>query len=1316
MADASYLQTSFLGGEWSPLIQGRMDDPRYRTGMNKARNVLPLEEGSASRRPGTRLIGPTRKGVPAVMRTFDFQQSHPYNLELTAGHMRFIAGSGMVVESAGMNAIVGLSTGNPVVVQTVAAHGWSTGDEVLVTWVNTDPANASIAGLLGRQIEITVTDTTHFSCADAVTGVAIDGTSMVLGRTGLTVARIADFATPYNTSELQAINQVQDQSDLLLLHSAHPPQAVIATSQEANGNLATFTIGAAVFKDGPYLDPPTDGTTITPSAVNGSVTLTLAGGSTRFVSTDVGRFVRLFSEPPAWAVGTAYTTGQQVKFNGGYYQALAGNTGKEPDQDVVNWGVTTTAAVWNWAIITAFTDATHVTATLEHVFGVDGSEGPDLPRTTACVTWRLGLYGTTTGYPSCGTYHEGRLWLAGVIGNRLDGGISNNFFTFSPTDAFDTVADDNACAYVFNAKDVNQIFWMEPDALGIICGTQAAEWLVQASATNDTLTPTSVQAHPRTKYGCANVPAKRCGITVAFVQRYNKKLLEYITTDFRGLAAHNLSLTGKHLTQKGIVEIAYQAEKVPTVWARTTDGQLLSCTYKRESPYASDPPVFAGWAPHDLGGGYTVESLQSGPNFDGTLDAVSVVVSDGTHRWNLLVSDLFDVDWTIGDALFVDFAVPPPMYAIITGPPKVLRLYALQYLAGKSVDIFAGGIDCGTLAVAADGHVDIPIDSTTIPLLTSTWLAGLSSPTNFHGLGLSLGNVVPGHANFPTITGIANFPNVDGFSPSIATVDWDGQRLFCMNSSDGKFQQWNTFTQQQIGGATVAPHNYAAITYGEDGFLYGVTLATNAAILRRFRLDTLTEDATFGSATSNFPSDSGHMAYPRDFDVVANGNGTHCMVSTSTVNTVNEIAVFSLQTAGLNPISFNGRFVMDEGRGVVTKGKGFGGFGDAYVVAISGPNGGHGAQMGLYRVLTSQVSGFAFKVATILPPAFANNFVHFTDCRGVILDETDGNLIVQLDQAQVQTWNSGSSYGLGDIEKTGSPSHDYLSLTGTGNINKLPVPGGTLGFWQDLGLTSPNSSDTILAKINRTTGAVMWTVPLGAGYSADGSQFNATRVRNGVYLFYDLASGTTVIHQINTITGVSTSTAPIPGTSASYQFYNDTTGELIFFCGYANTTGAPTPIGSTPSSFTSWATLGPAAGPAVPAAAPPTVGVNLTIPVAIGYAYPTQGQILRPIAQQETGAQNGPALGKTRRSHMFSALVFNTQGISFGTAFDHLRPAEFRDKDDTTILPLTTLFSNVHWDNLDDSYGYDSMLCWEIDRPYPATVLTIGAFLHTQDR
>lgn len=1314
MADASYLQTSFLGGEWSPLIQGRQDDPRYRTGMNVTRNVLPLEEGSGARRPGTRLIAPTRKGAKGVLRAFDFQQSHAYNLELTAGHLRFLAGAGIVVESFGTRVITALNTGNPVQITVDAADGWSTNDEVIVQFTPGQAANSTIAALLGRQLEITSTGSTTFTVVDAVTGVPIDGTSMVLGSTDLTVIRIADFATPYAEADLPAINQVQDQTDLLLLHNSYPPQAILSTNPEEGVNFAVFSFGAAVFKDGPYLDPPKDGTTITPSAVSGAgVTLTLAGGSTRFVATDVGRFVRLFSEPAAWDVAHAYAIGDQAKFNGEYYQALKANTGKEPDTDVVNWGVATGAAVWNWATITGFTSATVVTATLIPVTNVDGTAGPVLPRTSACAVWRMGLFSPTAGYPANGTYHEGRLWLSGVVGNRVDASVSNDFFNFAPTYPDGTIADNNAIAAVFNAKDVNQIFWMEPDALGIICGTQAGEWLIQASATNDTLTPTSIQAHRRTHYGCANVPAKRAGITLAFVQRYTKKLLEYITTDFRGLSAHNIALTGKHLTQKGIAEIAYQSEKVPTLWARTNDGALLSCTYKRESPYASDPPAFAGWAHHDLGGGQTVESIQAGPNFDGTLDALSIVTSDGTHRWSQLVTDLFDVDWTIGDSLFVDFAETPSMWEIITGPPLLLRLYSLHYLAGKSVDVFAGGVDMGTLTVAADGHLDIPIDGTN-SLLTSAWLTGLNTTTNFHGLGLAIVRTPNSVPAAPTVTGIQNFDlSPLTHSNGGPSIDFDGGRLFIGDAFDGKIASYSASTFKLLNGPTVSVNGNVMLIYAEDGYLYGVGPAgANSAALVRMDSHTFAPLASFGVDNGGFAfsTNVNNWAYPRDMDTVKQGNTTYLVSSTINASqTGNQISVLNLGSSPLIALSWTGQVLAtDEPLAVVCKGTKVGGFGRAWVLATNNNLGGSSV-VGLYRVLIGAGVASMGKIGFVLPSNIGTGWTHVTSAQGILLDETDGNIIGHFSTLGLGAWNSGSTYVIGDMVSISG--HDFVSLQNA-NLNHTPTVGGT-AFWTDLGVSGP-SLETRIVKINVHTLAVMWSNVIQN--SVSGNQLiNQSRVRHGKYNFLDDAGATAHMHSINTLTGVDTVSAGLTNIAgaSSQQFSDDQTGNT--FANVSYTAGSVTQIGTTPASFASWATLGPAAGPAIPAAIPPGDGVFWTTPVAIGYAYPSQGQILRAIAPAEAGAQNGPALGKTRRTHMYAALLQQAQGIKFGTDFTSMRVGQLRSKGGTT-LPLTTLYSAVHQDTLQDDYSFDSMLCWEIDRPYPATVCTLGAFLHTQDR
>jgi hypothetical protein len=1271
-----------------------MDDPRYRSGLNVCRNTIPLEEGSATRRPGTRLIRPTRQGAFGVLRAFDFSEAHPYLLELTAGHLRLIAGTNLVVESFGEQTVASVSSANPAVVLTGGAHGWTTGDEVQFKLDPASAANSGVAPLLGRDLAITVLSTTTFSIADALTGANIDGSTVNLGSSILSVFRIADFPTTYASTELSAVNQVQDQSNLLLLHKAHIPYAVQSTSPEAGSSFAVFSLGQATFLDGPYLDPPTDGTTITASAKTGSVTLTLAGGSTRFSATDVGRLVRLFSEPAAWAIATSYVIGDQVKYNGDYYQALAANTGKQPDADLVNWGVSTTAAAWTWATITAFTDTTHVTATIK---------GADLLRTTACATWRLGLFSATTGYPTCGTYHEGRLWLAGVIGNRLDGSNSNDFFNFAPTSADGTVADNNACAYVFNAQDVNQIFWMEPDALGIICGTQAGEWLVQASAQNDPLTPTSVQAHRRTKYGCANVPAKRSGTTIAFVQRYNQKLLEYVTTDFRGLSAKALSTTGKHLLTAGISELAYQREKTPILWARTGNDTLVGCTYRRESPYASDPPDFAGWHRHDLAGGYTVKSIQVGPNFDGTLDALTMVVKDpatGFH-YSQLLTDTFDVDWAITDAFFVDFAETPSMYEFIAGTPNILRFYSLHYLAGKTVDVFLGGIDCGQIAVAADGHLDVPVDSTTIPLLTSTWLASLNSSSNFHGLGVAIQRTPAGTANVPTLTGVLQFDlsTMNNNFNGGFEVDWDLGYSVAAHVADSLYVVDDIKTGARIAGPISCANVSSGFKLGEDGCIYGAVIASNQAILHRINRLTGVDIVTFGVSSSSFTTDATHWAFPNDFDTFKSGNNLFLISTAANVSqTSNQVSVLNLGANTTDAIAWDGVVHhLDEGGARVTRGKPTSsGIGRAFVLAAGS------LACGLYQFTVQANISSKAKIGLVAATGIPG-WTHFTSLGGICCDETDGHILADVTEVLPPAFASGSTYAAGDLVSIGG--HDYFSLQGS-NTGHTPASSPT--FWQDLGVSGPAESRII--KISSHTGAVLWSLVV-----ADSVISNTNRVQHGRLNILTWLSSNSALSSINTATGVATVTPNLNSlVGGTPQTTNDLTGEIILKGVYASG-GTLAQIGSTSASFTGLMTLGPAAGPAVPAALPPTDGVVWTVPAAIGFTYTSQGQILRPIAPQETGAQNGPALGKTRRTHMFAALLQQTQGISFGTDFTKMRVGRLRSGGGSPFA-LTTLYSSILQDNLEDDYSFDSMLCWQITRPYPATVCTLGAFLHTQDR
>jgi hypothetical protein len=133
--------------------------------------------------------------------------------------------------------------------------------------------------------------------------------------------------------------------------------------------------------------------------------------------------------------------------------------------------------------------------------------------------------------------------------------------------------------------------------------------------------------------------------------------------------------------------------------------------------------------------------------------------------------------------------------------------------------------------------------------------------------------------------------------------------------------------------------------------------------------------------------------------------------------------------------------------------------------------------------------------------------------------------------------------------------------------------------------------------------------------------------------------------------------------------------------------------------------------------APFAAGLPLT-QIVVGFTFASQGQLVRPIMPAETGARNGPALAKMRRTHRSGALLSNTLGISFGTTFtaSGQLAARFTLADRQTNIPPLTTFSGVFEAPIFDQYSYDSMICWQVTRPWPATVVAIAGNLQTQDQ
>lgn len=930
MGQASFLQASFAGGEWSKAAAGNLEDPRYKTAMARCYNGIPVEPGSWVRRPGTQLStgGFTKGGAQARLIDWSFKENIPTTMEFTAGNVRFHSGPRLVTTNDAQT-VSAISAANPAVVTTGAAHGWTTNDEVYFSVLGTvDPL------LLARRFTITVTDTNKFSLADAVTGDSVDGSTLAAFTSG-TIVRVADLPVSYTADQLANLRSVQAEKQSVLLHPAQKIKIITATPPDGADD-PEFEIETAQLMDGPYLDPVV-GASLTPASTSGIVGFTMASptysGTTAYnrgdyvvsssvvykslidqnvgntpassafawlavdqdevmgglQASDIGRHIRLFSEPSAWDVAHTYSARDNVKYNGQYWTAVSGtNTGNQPGLDTTKWALNPRAAQWTWGRITSLTGAaaTLIDRTAGTAFGVlnpvnisdafdgitasvaadccilDGNNGdqtdlsigknyggspksvsyalvygssdrgwvlwrpntapdqgtltfnlrgkssapsgpsdgtllgtvanvtnatsgvvqilsndssttyqylwveivvnrtqpqnnfgigkayvaelqfytaspfsgtglsaqimgPALLYTTAINTWRLGLFSDANPYPACGTYHEGRLWLMGAVDNRLDAGalvdINGNraptLFYFTPTLYDGTVSDACAISYPLDGPDVNAAYWLEPIREGIRVGTQAGEWLIQATNNNNVLTPTSIQAHRVTKIGCANIEPCHTPLTTIFVQRLKRFVQEYFAEVFSGrFTSPELSEDARHLTSPSIEEIRFQTNVSPVIWARRGDGVLVGSSYRRDSLVSSQGPKNNGWHQHALGHGRTVESITVGaspstPSLDvGASDTLALVTKDadtGFYYVEFMTKIPEETD-DAEDAWHVDGAViATTTQGVSSGGSNGMKVDGLWPLNGKTVAVVCGGYDCGDFLVA-NGSFFVP--------------------------------------------------------------------------------------------------------------------------------------------------------------------------------------------------------------------------------------------------------------------------------------------------------------------------------------------------------------------------------------------------------------------------------------------------------------------------------------------------------------------------------------------------------------------------------------------------------------------------------
>ena len=498
-----------------------------------------------------------------------------------------------------------------------------------------------------------------------------------------------EITSPYTSAQVGALEYAQSADVVYITHPDHAPYKLARVSA------LSWTLTAVTFAWPPFNDENTGAITLTASALTGAITLTAS--ASLFVAGDVGSYFKISeisaSKYNQWTTGVAHLVNDIVYYQGNIYQsgtaAAAGTrppihtTGAESD-GAVTWTFLHDGA--GYAQVTGYTSATLVNATVIK----------RLPTTSATTRWSEGAWSTRRGYPHAVTFYEDRLWFAGsasrpqTLWASTSGDYENHKYGTN---------DDDALNYTINTQDMNTIEWLAPTKV-LAIGTVNGEFTLSATQISDPVTPTNVKITPQTTFGSApDVKPLRVGSVILFLQRAGRKLREYAYQfDTDSFVAPNMNVLADHVTESGVVEMAYQQEPNQIIWAARADGALVGMTYERTEDVV-------GWHRHTIGGGI-VESVINIPHWDGDQDVLWMIVRRTIDGASVRYVEYMEKYQTGADSFFLDCGLT------YDGSP-VTAISGLDHLEGETVSVLVDGATHPNRTVAA-GAINLQLEGSVV--------------------------------------------------------------------------------------------------------------------------------------------------------------------------------------------------------------------------------------------------------------------------------------------------------------------------------------------------------------------------------------------------------------------------------------------------------------------------------------------------------------------------------------------------------------------------------------------------------------------------
>lgn len=637
---------AFNRGRISPLALARTDLARTALSAERSVNFIPRALGSMALRAGLGFTGSTRNDAAAVTIPFVFSVADTASIEVTADSLRVWVDDELVTRAA---------------VSTAVTNG--TFDSDLTGWTDVDESGATSAFETGGYMSLVGTGTLYAKRRQQVSvngaDIGVRHALRVVVQKGVVRFRVGSSAgdddffaeallgpgthscafTPTGTFHIELAAQrlfatlvdsvTVESSGTMELPSPWPESSleflrwrqsldvvyvadgVLQQRKVERRDVDSWSIVLFAPEDGPFNVLNVSPTTLAPSALSGTVTLTasaalftadhvgalfkIASGS-QFVTetldsdddffvdnirvTGVGGFremtiiitgvvdstvtlQRSVDAPGSWIDVETYTTNQSKSFNDGFdnqviFYRLGIKSGNYGTDTVVGQLVFQLGSISGVGRVTAVANATSATVDVLKAFG----------STAASQDWQEGSWSTYKGYPSAVELFDGRLMWAGSGG--LWASVSDAYESYDE----DVEGDSGPISRTLGFSGADNVSWMVAGQR-LLVGTSSSEIVVRSSVIDEPLTPTAFNAKQASTQGSAQTPPVQVDNLAIFVHRSGQRVMELsLEAGTSDSPAKDITVHIPEVGEPSILRLAVQRQPDTRVHCVRSDGTV----------------------------------------------------------------------------------------------------------------------------------------------------------------------------------------------------------------------------------------------------------------------------------------------------------------------------------------------------------------------------------------------------------------------------------------------------------------------------------------------------------------------------------------------------------------------------------------------------------------------------------------------------------------------------------------------------------------------------------------------------------------------